>query len=79
MLTTLLKKLSQLFSSFCLILISSLSFAEEKPAMEKCMGIVKPELADGHVMINGKKESWVLVPAGACAKFTDGRILINKE
>ncbi len=54
---------------------SSFAAAAEK---EKCMGLAKTGMGDGKVTIDGKIEEWLYVPAGACAKFVDGRLLLDK-
>lgn len=66
--------------SLALILLASISTAtfsaEEK--MEKCAGIVKEGKADGQKLIKGKKVDWILVPAGACLKFVNGKVILDK-
>jgi len=58
--------------------ITSSSFAAEAEK-EKCMGLAKVGKGDGKVTIDGKIEEWLYVPAGACAKFVDGRLLLDKK
>ena len=58
--------------------ITSSSFAAEAEK-EKCMGLAKAGMGDGKVTIDGKVEEWLYVPAGACAKFVDGRLLLDKK
>jgi len=61
-----------------LISFSSSTFAAE-PKKEKCMGLAKAGKGDGKVTIDGKVEEWLYVPAGSCAKFVDGRLLIKQK
>jgi len=61
-----------------LVALTSPSFAADKEK-EKCMGIAKAGMGDGKTTIDGKVEEWLYVPAGACAKFVDGRLLIDKK
>ena len=61
-----------------LVSISSSSFAEDAK-QDKCMGLAKAGMGDGKTTVDGKVEEWLYVPAGACAKFVDGRLLIDKE
>ncbi|MCK5662691.1 MAG: DUF2282 domain-containing protein [Thiotrichaceae bacterium] len=58
--------------------LTSSSFAAEAEK-EKCMGLAKAGMGDGKVTIDGKVEEWLYVPAGACAKFVDGRLLLDKK
>lgn len=58
--------------------ITSSSFAADAEK-EKCMGLAKAGMGDGKVTIDGKVEEWLYVPAGACAKFVDGRLLLDKK
>ncbi len=61
-----------------LVLLTSSSFAAEAKE-EKCMGLAKAGKGDGKITIDGKIEEWLYVPAGSCAKFVDGRLLIEKK
>jgi uncharacterized membrane protein len=61
-----------------LISITSTGFSAEEET-EKCMGLAKAGKGDGKVTIDGKSEEWLYVPAGSCAKFVDGRLLIDKK
>ncbi len=58
--------------------ITSSSFAADTE-QEKCMGLAKAGTGDGTITIDGKVEEWLYVPAGACAKFVDGRLLLDKK
>ena len=58
--------------------ITSSSFAADAEK-EKCMGLAKAGMGDGKTTVDGKVEEWLYVPAGACAKFVDGRLLIDKK
>jgi uncharacterized membrane protein len=61
-----------------LVAITSSSFAAEV-TKDKCMGLAKAGMGDGKVTIDGKVEEWLYLPAGACAKFVGGRLLIDKK
>lgn len=58
--------------------ITSSSFAADAEK-EKCMGLAKAGQGDGKTTIDGKAEEWLYVPVGACAKFVDGRLLLDKK
>jgi uncharacterized membrane protein len=61
-----------------LISMTSAGFSAEAEN-EKCMGLAKAGTGDGKVTIDGKSEEWLYVPVGSCAKFVDGRLLIDKK
>ena len=67
-----------ILSTVGLVSITSSSFAADDKT-EKCMGLAKAGMGDGKVTIDGKVEEWLYVPAGACAKFVDGRLLLDKK
>ncbi len=74
------KQLIAIFSLLTIGLVSTTSsvFAADAEK-EKCMGLAKAGQGDGKIMIDGKVEEWLYVPAGSCAKFVDGRLLIDKK
>ena len=73
----------QLIAMFTLIFIGLTSITSSIFAAdaekEKCMGLAKAGQGDGKITIDGKVEEWLYVPAGSCAKFVDGRLLIDKK
>jgi len=73
----------QLIAIFTLIFIGLTSITSSIFAAdtekEKCMGLAKAGQGDGKITIDGKVEEWLYVPAGSCAKFVDGRLLIDKK
>ena len=61
-----------------LLSITSTGFSADAEK-EKCMGLAKAGMGDGKITIDGKTEEWLYVPAGSCAKFVDGRLLLDKK
>jgi len=73
-----IKKVFILLCMTGLVSVTSSTFAAEEKKMEKCMGLAKAGMGDGKSTVDGKVEEWLLVPAGSCAKFVDGRILMDE-
>ncbi len=67
------------FIAITLLSLTSTAFAKKEVKMEKCMGIAKAGMGDGKVTMDGKTEEWLYVPAGACEKFVDGHLLLDKK
>jgi uncharacterized membrane protein len=63
--------------------IGNSAVAADKPAVEKCFGIVKAGSNDcqtatnacaGQSKTDGMPDAWVYVPAGTCAKIVGGSL-----
>lgn len=63
--------------------ISTSALANDKPAVEKCFGIVKAGKNDcqtatnacaGQSKTDGMPDAWVYVPAGTCTKIVGGTL-----
>jgi uncharacterized membrane protein len=66
---------------------SAPGLAADKPAMEKCYGIVKAGKNDcqtaatacaGTSKQDGQKDAWILIPKGSCQKIVGGSLTAKK-